>query len=1207
MEAFNRTGAHRDVIRVGEAYATRWKCHARFYTRLAGAYWGISRWHDAIRAGRRALAVRPRSPEAVIFLLASYRNVDPLRGISFGEDWLRRHGLVPDVCRHLSLLYDDLDRPAEALDAARRGFTVDRKNRRLVACLANYLAKVEGPASALRFAETHRRVFTRDLYCESTLAKGLNAAGAYLESERRFADLHTRYPDDVGVHEFWLDALYHLGRYDDVLARVAAWQRQQPLTASMANDAGRACLALGKNDDAIAWMKQAMSLAPGRASYADNHAITLGRVGRYEEAVAATRERLAAGGKADRRRLLTALAVNLTELGRHGEALIHYQAAFHEFPDDDEALVNVIVGFSWLHRYDDAIAFARTFQSSRAATLPARYWSEYAWALHQTSRFADEEAIAREWARRFPHDVEVVRVLNRALNRLDRKTDALAFARAWVDAHPAIAAGWVYLADQYEICDDPATELVARAEACRLAPDNADYLAEHLACLRRLHRAREAFDTGIAWLNAHPRVRPTDVLNRIGLAADDLEQWPVAESYYRQAHELRPAHGTYFGNLLRALICQNRATEAVELGRAWIAQYPPNSYVAGKQAWALRTAGFRREETEVLRRAVDADRKNPELVHTLMTSLADQQRTDEAADVIARAEAEGSATGRLLNDWANHLRDLERHREAEAAYRRALTLAPDNDVAAGNLASLLVLLGRASEAAAFCTTWLERRPDDTYVRRQLANAFYDQDDFARAEPEYRALSASAPDDAFYFGRWVACLRLLDRPQHALDESHRWLEQHPGNVFLRVEMGLASRDLKRFDDALQHYDAALALEPASVSAALRKLRLLVDQERTVEALEFGQTWHDAHPDHASADFVNELGIVADRLGQTETAERLFLRAVELEPANATFAGNAVEVVARRGRIQDSIQLGQRCLAAHPPNAYLLRRLADVYTSQHDHFPALDLLDSADPLDPADADVALAYLRIASDAEEFDRGLEFGRRWLARSGNERRAEVWARFARLCFTADHEADAFDALRRATELEPGEISHIRLRFGFWNALGHSTTVLAEFDALRSDWREDPRILRYVSRAHRDLGFHDEALALALRNVSANPADDEVCAHLAQLHYESGRVDEARACLQQWIDCHGEQPAVLRLRCRMAVDQQDYAAALADAEKVLHQNDSDEDSFVLSIRALRGLRRHAEARSRLHRWLEHQGSSRRIDELLDEAPENFA
>ena len=1200
MKQLARTGADQQVVAVGERYLQRWTGSARFYTLLSTSQWSVSHWRDCIRSGRISLSLNPAQPKTVIILLAAYRSEKKLnRGITFGEHWLTKFGDHADVCRHLSFLYDDLDRTPDAIAVTQRGLRADPSDLRLASVTANYLAKTEGAASALRYAAPYRERFASDFYCENTLAEGLSASGAYAEAEPIFAALHTRHPTHSKVFGSLLITKVQLGKHEEVLAAIATWQKAHLLTGQIANEAGRAHLELGRHAESLEWLQRACELSPTVERYADNFASVLGKANRNEECIKFCERRLTECSPSSRLKLLTTLAIAHTELGQHESALRHYQQAATEYPQDCDAIANLVVGLNWLKRYAESVALGQAQQACPNAGLPIRFWSEFAWACHAAGNFEAEEQAICDWRRRAPDDANVVRAMNRCLNRQKRAMAALIFSRQWNAPRPLDAWGWRYLAEQCHLCAEPAEEIAAMEAACRLEEKNPSFIDFKLVVLRRNQRAAEALTSGEAWVAAHPDRAHAELLNRIGLAADDVELWPQAEDYYRRAHLKEPAGPVWFGNLCRALIIRHRPGEAVDLGQRWLAENPWDNYVAGKIAWALREAGRRTEETEMLRKALQTEPKDEELNYDLLNNLIAQHRTHDARELLEQCHRDGVATARFFNDWGNHLREVNQFGDAEAAFHRALEINPHSQTAAGNLALLMVQTNRISEATAYCQAWLARRPDDLYVRRQLANALYTADDIVPAELEYRHLQQQEPNSVYLLGRLIACLRLADRHEEVVTIATDWLKTHRGDAFIFTEIGISSGHLHRRDEALGFYEKALAQEPSWYAAALRKMRLLDEPGNLMQAVAFGEEWAAAHATEAG--FQNELGILLDRAGQITKAEQRFRRAIELDANNPTLAGNAVEILCRQNRLAESIQLGHQLLEKCPPNAYLLRRIAETYSRNHEPMPALDLLETADVLDPRDVEVVKAYLRIADDADEMERGITFGRAWLARTGNEREASVWARLASLLFEADHEIAAVEALEHAQKLEPGQVRHLRTRFSFLYANGDTSRLIAEYEKLRDEWQFDATLMNYTSQSYFALGLENEALTLSIKNADANPGEAEAAACLATLHRKRGHREKALEWIERWTATHGEQAPVIQVRAEIALEQERYAAALKDIDALLAQDRADEGAFVLRIRALRALGRGIEARSELHEWSEHHKMSAQVTRLLED------
>lgn len=94
---------------------------------------------------------------------------------------------------------------------------------------------------------------------------------------------------------------------------------------------------------------------------------------------------------------------------------------------------------------------------------------------------------------------------------------------------------------------------------------------------------------------------------------------------------------------------------------------------------------------------------------------------------------------------------------AEAAYRRALVLAPDDSASACALAELLRREGRRDDARALLRAQIERHRDSPGVLLALARQLTTIDDLAGAEAVLERAYDLAPDDREIASAWVSAL------------------------------------------------------------------------------------------------------------------------------------------------------------------------------------------------------------------------------------------------------------------------------------------------------------------------------------------------------------------------------------------------------------------------------------------------------------------
>ncbi len=238
--------------------------------------------------------------------------------------------------------------------------------------------------------------------------------------------------------------------------------------------------------------------------------------------------------------------------------------------------------------------------------------------------------------------------------------------------------------------------LAACAGRAAIHPRAAQELARGWAFLEAgdAERAEVAFEHALEFRPDLP-----EALNGLGVVARTREDLPAARGRFERAVRVAPSFAEGHANLGETLLALGRHSAAEAELRAALRIDPDLADARQNLARALVGHGLGLASGEA--RAEDWRRARRELLHLLET---DPLRAAAHHDLAFLDYSEG------------------RFERAEAAYRRAVELAPTSHEALHGLCISLVRLGRCAEAARVCERCLELAPGAAACRTSLRGA-----------------------------------------------------------------------------------------------------------------------------------------------------------------------------------------------------------------------------------------------------------------------------------------------------------------------------------------------------------------------------------------------------------------------------------------------------------------------------------------------------
>ena len=301
--------------------------------------------------------------------------------------------------------------------------------------------------------------------------------------------------------------------------------------------------------------------------------------------------------------------------------------------------------------------------------------------------------------------------------------------------------------------------------------------------------------------------------------------------------------------------------------------------------------------------------------------------------------------------------------QAEAAYRRALSIHPDFAEAHNNLGNLLKAQGKWKAAEKSFRRALQLLPDNAVLLANIGEALHRQNKRQAALEVLEASLRLDPFNAAGHHHMGELLTDLERPESAIEHFTRAHELLPNVPAAANRLGNALNTLQRYEEAVavlhatvkahpRYFDAyptlaEAALEIGAVDDAIKVLQeaLKLEPENDsvyVQLAEIHFARYDFLPartavtraieiDPANAEHYNLLGNILNRMNLTDEAAAMARKAIALRPDTPDYhhgLGITLMMSANPGEAGRSLR---HTIRLQPDHAYAHANLAEI--TQH----------------------------------------------------------------------------------------------------------------------------------------------------------------------------------------------------------------------------------------------------------------------------------
>ncbi|OUL76352.1 tetratricopeptide repeat protein [Paraburkholderia hospita] len=241
-------------------------------------------------------------------------------------------------------------------------------------------------------------------------------------------------------------------------------------------------------------------------------------------------------------------------------------------------------------------------------------------------------------------------------------------------------------------------------------------------------------------------------------------------------------------------------------------------------AFAHHQAGRMSEAATLYKLILQHDAAHADALHFVGVLACDVGNLPAGIDLIEKS-IQLNPNAIYLNNLGNMRGRVRNHQGAIAAYRAALSLAPDYAEAHSNLGHALREAGDSPAAVDSCTHAVRLKPEFAQAWINLGNALLDLGSDEGALDSYIKALALNPNDANAHNNVGNILEKYGRAASAAEAYQRALALEPGRASLHNNLGNVLRDQGLLDQATASYRQALALDPGFAQAHSNLLLLL----------------------------------------------------------------------------------------------------------------------------------------------------------------------------------------------------------------------------------------------------------------------------------------------------------------------------------------------------------------------------------------------
>ena len=450
-------------------------------------------------------------------------------------------------------------------------------------------------------------------------------------------------------------------------------------------------------------------------------------------------------------------------------------------------------------------------------------------------------------------------------------------------------------------------------------------------------------EAALALLEALLEEQPDDVeaLNLVGRLLQSRKEHARAKSIYARILAQDPDNQDIYLLLGNLYIEDAQWDEAYDLFSRFVQRFP-NAYAGyfflGK---VYRQRNQPLEAEKAFRRSLSIEPELEgarfELIELYTTDLKSSNHQKKTVELYEELLEENPQNNRALFGYALFLRDSGREPQAAEILRAHAADISQNDLIRG-IYRYTIEPERYRDAIFLLEPLIALHPDYIDLHYLQGVAYNGLDDDVQALAAFKSVG---PSSRFY---GEATLQIAsryaeaERFDQAIDHLEAALAEQPANTEFLLYLGYYCEEAGRFEEAERYLRRVVEAVPDSEQAHFRLGVVYDKMERKDDSIAAMQRVIEINADHANA--LNYLGYTYADLGKNlDEAEALVRRALELRPDDGYITDSLGWVFYKKGNYEEALKWLLKASELVPDDPIINEHVGDAYLKLNDKANAL----------------------------------------------------------------------------------------------------------------------------------------------------------------------------------------------------------------------------------------------------------------------------